>query len=175
MILLEDTRNQPGKHDMKNAYFAAHGIEVRRTKLYVGDYTLPTDQSVCIDTKKDIQELVGDICGKQHGRFREECLRAQEAGAKLIILVENAPGYVDHNETIYNKVVRNIGDLFSWVNPRAFIRAKGARKYPAATKGATLAKACLTMQKKYGVDFRFCTPEEAGEHILSILKIKQEE
>lgn len=41
MILLEDTRNQSGKHDMKNEYFADHGIKVQRTKLYVGDYTLP--------------------------------------------------------------------------------------------------------------------------------------
>ena len=59
MIILEDTRNQVGKHDKKNEYFQQNGIEVRRTKLYCGDYTLPTDQSVCIDTKKDIQELIG--------------------------------------------------------------------------------------------------------------------
>ena len=74
MILLEDTRNQVGKHDKKNEYFYKNGIEVRRTKLYCGDYTLPTNQSVCIDTKKDIQELIGDICGKSHERFRNEIM-----------------------------------------------------------------------------------------------------
>ena len=61
MIILEDTRNQVGKHDKKNEYFRQNGIEIRRTKLYCGDYTLPTDQSVCIDTKKDIQELIGNM------------------------------------------------------------------------------------------------------------------
>ena len=175
MILLEDTRNQPGKHDMKNKYFSEHGVEVRRTKLYVGDYTLPADQSICIDTKKDIQELIGDICGKSHERFRDECVRAQEAGVKLIILVENEPGYVDRKQTIYNKVARSVDDLFSWKNPRFFIWVKGKQKYPTATKGAVLAKCCKTMNEKYGVEFQFCKPEEAGERILSILNVKQEE
>ena len=174
MILLEDTRNQTSKHDLKNQYFSEHGVEVRRTKLYVGDYALPADQSICVDTKKDIQELIGDICGKSHVRFRNECIRAQEAKVKLIILVENAPGYVDRKQTIYNKVVRSVDDLFSWVNPRLFIWKGGRQKYPTATKGAVLAKCCMTMANRYGVEFRFCTPEESAERILSILS-KQEE
>lgn len=169
MILLEDTRNQPGKHNLKNKYFADQGIEVRRTKLYVGDYTLPADQSICVDTKKDIQELIYDICGKSHNRFRDECIRAQEAGVKLIILTENEDGFVDRKESIYNKTVRSINDLFSWVNPRLFIQKNGVQKYPSATKGATLAKACLTMQEKYGVVFKFTTPEKAGEKIIRLL------
>ena len=74
MIILADTRQQDQKHKQKEKWFADHGIEVRRTKLYVGDYTLPTDQSVCIDTKRDIQELCGNICEKkEHERFRSEC------------------------------------------------------------------------------------------------------
>lgn len=174
MILLEDTRNQPGKHDMKNKYFADRGIEVRRTKLYVGDYTLPADQSVCIDTKKDIQELIYDICGKSHERFRDECIRAQEANVRLIILVENEAGYVNRKKSIYNKVVRSIDDLYSWVNPRAFIWEHGKQKYPMATKGQALAKCCRTMQAKYGVEFQFCTHAEAGERILTLLNVKQE-
>ena len=28
MIILEDTRKQPGKHDKKNQYFSEHGIEI---------------------------------------------------------------------------------------------------------------------------------------------------
>lgn len=169
MILLEDTRNQPGKHDLKNKYFSDNSIEVRRTKLYVGDYTLPTDQSVCIDTKNDIQELIGDICGKSHERFRNELIRAQESGIKLIILVENKPGYVDRKKTVYNKVVRSVDDLFSWVNPRLFIWKGGKQRYPTATKGMVLAKCCLTMQEKYGCEFQFCTPQEAGERIIDLL------
>jgi ribosome-associated protein len=169
MIILEDTRNQVGKHDLKAEYFENNGIEIRRTKLYVGDYTLPTNQSICIDTKKDIQELIGDICGKQHERFRAELLRAQESGIKLIILVEDDGGYCDYKKTIYNKPVTCLDDLFRWKNPRLFIWRNGKQLYPSATKGAVLAKACITMRDKYGVDFQFCRKADAGKRIIELL------
>lgn len=175
MIILEDTRNQVGKHDLKGDYFLKNGIEVRRTKLYVGDYTLPTNQSVCVDTKKDIQELIGDICGKQHERFRAELLRAQESGIKLIILVEDEGGYCDYKKTIYNKPVTCVDDLFRWANPRLFIWDKGKQKYPKATKGAVLAKACKTMMAKYDVDFQFCRKADAGKRIIELLTRNKKE
>lgn len=169
MILLEDTRNQVGKHDKKNEYFQKNGIEVRRTKLYVGDYTLPTDQSVCIDTKKDIQELIGDICGKSHERFRKELIRAQESNIKLIILTEDNGGYCDRKRTIYNKPVTCVNDLFGWKNPRLFIWQNGKQKYPKATKGQTLVKCLITLQEKYGCEFRFAKKEDSGAEIVKLL------
>ena len=171
MIILEDTRQQIKKHERKHKWFEENGIKIERCRLYVGDYTLPTNQSVCIDTKKDIQELIGDICGKSHERFRDECIRAQEAGVKLIILVENESGYVDKKHTVYNKVVRSIDDLFSWVNPRLFIWKNGKQKYPNATKGSVLAKCCITMSQKYGVEFMFCTPKESAGKIVELLGV----
>lgn len=168
MIILEDTRQQAQKHDIKGRWFAEHGIEVRRCKLYYGDYTLPTDQSVCIDTKKDIQELVGDICGKQHERFRNECIRAQEAGIKLIVLVENVGGKVGRGE-IYNPTITRLEDLHKWKNPRLFIFYGGKQKYPRATRGVTLQKACMTLKAKYGVEFLFTTPEKSAEKIVELL------
>lgn len=173
MILLEDTRNQAGKHDKKNEYFLRNEIEVRRTKLYVGDYTLPTDQSVCIDTKKDIQELIGDICGKSHERFRNELIRAQESNIKLIILTEDDGGYCDRKKTIYNRPVTCIKDLFSWKNPRLFIFQGGKQKYPKATKGQTLAKCLITLQEKYGCEFAFCKKEDSGAEIIRLLGLNQ--
>ena len=148
MLILCDSRQQEGKHDLKERWFASHGIETRRTKLYVGDYTLPTNQSICIDTKKDIQELVSDICGKQHERFRNECLRAQEAGIKLIILTENIGCKVGHGE-IYNPTITKLEELHRWKNPRLFIFDKGRQKYPRATRDVTLQKACMTLSAKY--------------------------
>lgn len=172
MILLEDTRQQAQKHAAKHKWFAANDIELRRCRLYVGDYTLPTNQFICVDTKKDIQELIGDVCGKQHERFRNECLRAQEAGIKLIVLVEDDGGYIDKKQTIYNKPVRSVNDLFSWKNPRAFIWRKGKQLYPSATKGATLAKVLITMNQKYGVEFHFCSKEGSAKRIIDILEGK---
>ena len=139
MILLEDTRNQIGKHDIKHKWFAEHGIEVRRQALYCGDYTLPTDQSICIDTKKDIQELVGDICKVGRGE-------------------------------IYNPTITRLEDLHKWKNPRLFIFFGNKQKYPSATRGISLQKACITMQAKYGVRFLFCTPQQSAQKIVELLK-----
>ena len=188
MILLEDSRQQEHKHDTKIKFFKEHGIEVRRTKLYCGDYTLPTNQSICVDTKFCIEELVSDICGKQHERFRSELLRAQESGVKLIILVENKSCYIKGTQDIFNPTIRTLSDLHKWKNPRLFIlkdsneiigtwrngkpRYKKIQAFPQSTKGETLMKACFTMQEKYGVEFLFCTPEESGSKILELLGVK---
>lgn len=158
MIILEDTRQQDKKHKEKAKWFAEHGIEVRRCRLYAGDYTLPTDQSVCVDTKRNIQELVGDLCGKDHERFRNELLRAQEAGISLVVLVENEDG------------ITQLSELHKWVNPRLFIRERGGKqKYPNATRGVTLMKICMTMEHKYGVRFMFCSPEYSGAKVVELL------
>lgn len=61
MIIIEDTRQQAGKHTYKHEYWTASGIPVRRQTLSVGDYQAAGDGSVAIDTKKDILELVGNV------------------------------------------------------------------------------------------------------------------
>lgn len=237
-LILEDTRQQEKKHELKHNYFRSVGVHWNRTALYCGDYTLPADQSICVDTKKDIQELIGDIqikamakrdvyakvfalfeeynlnfdfaekiyhaiCDddtdrfaekeindicfanhvperaiaefqtlyvKRHGFFHRGLKRAQNSQIKLVVLVENEEG------------VRSIEDVFRWQNPRMHRYNKiaymhnlgkwGSIPLPKAkpTSGETLAKAMLTMEKKYGVIFQFCKPEEAGERVLSILK-----
>lgn len=173
MLLLEDTRQQTGKHDLKNAYFKEHGVEIRRTKLYCGDYTLPTNQSICIDTKQDIGELIQDL-QTDHARFRNELLRAQEAGIKLYILVENDFQWISRTKNIFNNPVRKIEDLFGWRNPRAFIFKGGKQAYPNCAKGSWIAKTCMTMENKYGCKFVFCKPDESAETIIRILEGRYE-
>ena len=236
MIILEDTRQQAGKHDLKHKWFAEHGIFVNRCTLVCGDYQIPGDGSVAVDSKKDIAELIGDIqvrqmpkkeirqnldnlfpeldafnlysligdddsdrfpeneisdyCFKRnlpeswmkaaqdlylkrHGFFHRGLIRAKQYGVKLYILVENEDG------------VKSIEDLFRWINPRSqiFVRSNIVRgyykngnpiyqrvqKYPNCMKGQQLAKACLTMEKKYGCQFVFCKPKEAGQKIVELL------
>lgn len=173
MILLEDSRQQEGKHQYKKRYFERNGIEVRRTKLYVGDYTLPIDQSVCIDTKKDLQEVVMDICGAEHERFRDECIRAKEAGIKLYILIEE-----DQTDENGHYVVNSLSDVHKWQNPRRKIRkkidGKWVQAYPKATTGAVLKKAMITMMYRYDVTFVFCRKKNAGAKIIELLERKEE-
>lgn len=174
MIILEDTRQQASKHDAKHKFFSDHGIEVRRQALYVGDYTLPTNQSICIDTKKDLQEVVNNVCGAEHARFRAECIRAKEAGIKLYVLVEE-----DQTDENGRYVVNSLDDVHRWQNPRRKIRVKvdgqWVQKYPKATTGAVLKKAMITMRYRYGVEWVFCQKKDAGAKILELLNANGKE
>lgn len=84
ITILEDTRQQEHKHENKHKYFRENGILWRRVALDCGDYTLPNDRSVAIDTKKDIEEFIGDIQVKQmsKGAIRHE-VKAICAGCGL--------------------------------------------------------------------------------------------
>jgi len=192
LVLIEDKAQKIEKHKIKNLWWKKHNIEVMRMPLPVGDYVLANESvmdviarkkmrgiepkkmdflgtyKVCVDSKFDIQELISDICGKQHDRFRDECILAQNNGIKLYILVENKGGLIGKT-TIENPTIRNLKDLHSWKNPRLFIRRNGKQVYPNATRGITLQKACYTMEKKYGCEFVFCTPEESGAKIMELL------
>jgi ERCC4-type nuclease len=149
MLILEDTRQQASKHETKHKWFSENGIKVERCRLYVGDYTLPTNQSVCIDTKKDLQELVQDIC-QQHDRFRNELIRAKEAGIQLVILCE------------HGGQIKCLEDVYFWSNPRKKVS-------PKAMDGWKLFKVLNTMKDKYGVRFEFCDKRQTGKRIVEIL------
>lgn len=148
MVIQEDTRQQAGKHDIKHAYFADHGVDLVRCKLPFGDYApIPP---VSIDTKNSMDEIAGNICGKEHRRFINECRAAKEAGCKLIILVENTIGISD------------ISQVHTWINPRVIYSDK-------CVQGPRLQKAMETISERYGVRFMFCQPEEAGKKIKELL------
>lgn len=150
MIIIEDTRQQAGKHDLKHGFFGQNGVRIVRSKLPFGDYCLPP--RIAIDTKQNISEIAGNICGttKEHVRFREECKLAKECGCKLIILIENEEG------------IRRIEDLPFWENPRAAYSS-------TACTGERLAKTMLTMSERYGVQFIFCDPANSAKKIMELL------
>ena len=151
MILIEDTRQVVGKHKLKNEYFEKMGIEVVRSKLLFGDYQNPQNPSIAIDTKKDIQELIGDLT-KDHERFKRELQLAKKCGAKLIILIED-------------EKISCINDLYTWYNWRL-------KKSPKATKGSTLAKMLYTIEhntEDYNCQFTFTKKSECGAKIIELL------
>lgn len=148
MILLEDTRQQAKKHEAKHRWFAENSIEVVRSKLVVGDYTLPTDQSVCIDTKAGLLEVCGNVT-QQHRRFVEEMELAKQLGIQLVILVEE-------------NGVRTLEDVNKWSNPRL-------RFSPKATTGETLYKILSAMEQRHGCQFLFCRKNDSARRIVEIL------
>lgn len=150
--IIEDTRNRVGSHAAKNDYWSGEGVSVFRSKLAVGDYCLPP--RVSVDSKASIQELAMDI-DQEHERFRRELIAARDMGTRLVILVENVHG------------VRCLADLAKWTEPdHEFRRRKFAQR---RIDGRRIAKACMTMQDRYGCVFAFCSPEEAGDKVLRIL------
>lgn len=173
------------KHDM----LIAMGCEIVPLALPFGDYCLITEQmqetidrrgtklkkqdlvadiKLSIDTKKDLQEVVGNICSGSHERFRDEVILAQKMGAKLIVLVEEDG-------------IKSIDDVFRWQNPRMhrynkirYMHNIGKweniplpKKPP--TDGKTLAKSMITMSNKYGIEWRFCSRKETAKVIVDIL------
>ena len=150
--LMEDTRNQPGKHRNIHEYCQREGIKIVRTKLLVGDYMLtgPGTGGISVDTKTlGVPELAMDIF-QSHERFRRELIRAQECGIQLIILTE---------ETLPE------GRLDKWVSPTD---RNGNPKHKFDP--AILRKAMITMQDKYQVKFRFCNKKDTGRVLMAYLK-----
>lgn len=157
LIIVQDSREQTSKHDHVLKYFENNGIKVVRSKLFVGDYTLLNNQSVCIDTKKDVLELFNNLT-EDHVRFRNECIRAQENGIQLIVLIEE-------------KLPR--GGLAEWKSPVWKYTSDKHKKGEPKTRAnpVTMRKVMMTMQKKYGVIFTFCDKSESGKKIVDILKL----
>jgi len=155
MNILEDTRQQKGKHDNKSDYFSIHGVNLLRSKIPFGDYCLPP--RVSVDTKQNIYELAQDI-DQEHQRFKTELVTAKEYGCKLIILVENTDN------------VHNLQDLSTWQEEYEHYAIRLSKNYKAKRiEGSRLARACATMSERYGATFLFCSPDEAGQKIMEIL------
>lgn len=142
MVLLEDTRNKVGQHKNIAKYCEENGILLRRSKLFVGDYQIANKGDIVVDTKESVLEVAGNVF-QEHHRFRDECIRAQEAGIQLIILTE--------------EVLPN-GRLDLWIPPMA-----------VKFNPVTLRKAMITMQEKYGVKFRFCENRDTGRVMVEYL------
>ena len=153
-MLVEDTRQQRGKHGIKAAHFESVGEGVVRCALPVGDYQRPA--KVAVDTKKDIIELGIDLKSDIE-RFKRECEKAQTLGTQLVVLVENEDG------------VRSLADLESWVEPDESYARRNRNGRAVRYKGLSMAKTCQTLHRMYGVRFGFCTPEEAGAKVIEIL------
>jgi len=194
-IKIAADKNQfAGSHGLSNA--AKHiqieqmGHEIVPIPLLFGDYCVLNERmeetitrrgkklckadtapliDVSVDSKKDIQEIIGNICGKSHNRFRDELIKAKDHNCKFYILIENKDG------------VKTIDDLDSWENPRKvmtrWITTPNGKRVkapisPSATPGYVLAKAMRTMEKKYLCKFLFCTTEDAGPMILKLLGVE---
>ena len=146
--IIEDTRQQAGKHEQKHKYFEAEGVEIIRSKLPVGDYALAP--SVSVDTKAGLHEIAANLCGDvaERQRFIRECKAARALGCELVILIENG----------------------KYKGPRDLIGREIKLKSGRTIKGEQLFRAMEITAARYGVRFEFCKPSESGRRIMEILR-----
>ena len=165
-VVVCDTREKLDKKKHIIKVLDRYGIEWIRTKVYVGDWTLLSDQSVCIDTKTcGMQEVYNNIV-TEHARFQGECIRARDAGIRLIVLVEE-PG------------IKTLDDVPGWKNPRIIkyrqeeeAGIEHVARPPVSSE--RLHKIMRTMSETYGVEWCFCDKRHTGETILQLLGVEHQ-
>ena len=149
MLIIEDTRQKDGKHQQKHIGFEDLGVDLLRCKLPFGDYALPP--AVSVDTKENLEEIAGNLCGsmKERDRFIRECKAAAAAGCQLVIMVET-----EHDGSLLD-----LGDI-----------RIGSGK---VVTGLQLYRAMTAVSGRYGVRFVLVRPEDAAREIMRILHGKE--
>lgn len=151
ILILADTRQQKDKHITD--YFDKNSIPWIRTGLPSADYMTVRynngfikDYSILIDTKKDVEEISGNLCNTtQHERIKREISKAKELGCKKFIFL------------ICDNKIKNANDLVNWSSTKTKV------------KGETLLKIMKTMKERYEVNFMFTSKKNAGKVIIELL------
>ena len=144
------------------AEFQKQNVDSFVSKLYVGDYMSYDNPRLVIDRKQNLSELCSNVC-QQHERFRNELVRAQEKGIKIIFLVEHGKG------------IEKLEDVIWWKNPREEKRVFNQQTKhwethkTKAMRGEVLYKILCTQERKYGCKFLFCDKKDTGKRIIEIL------
>lgn len=165
-VICEDSRQQAGKHALKHGWWAAHGVEVARRKLDFGDYIRDDDISnISVDTKKDVQELAGNV-GRDHARLVREIERANDAGYRLWFVVEEHPEYNDRARlaTWVSRVCRQCRRC----DP---LTSKCRVKRFKPMNGPTLAKIVARLESDHAARFLFCDRRDTARVICDLLGV----
>ena len=152
-MLIVDTREKPKAIKSLLTYIKRQSIPYEVKKLDFGDYLNTDRPDIVIDRKQNISELAKNVGTKDRERFKREILRAHEAGAHLIILVEQNK-YQDRGEWVQ---VQDISDLLRWSSPHT--QVTGERIY----------RILVSWCAKYPISVRFCDKKDTGKEIIKIL------
>lgn len=152
MFILVDTREKPSEMSRITDTFQQQGIRYDRTKLYIGDYLEFGNPFLCIDRKKSIDELAGNLTVERE-RFKREIQRAKDTGTTLVILVEQNT-YRDGDRRIQ---IGSIEDLMLWES-----------RYSTVT-GEKLYRVLVSWCAKYPIRVEFCAKRDTGKRIIEIL------
>lgn len=151
MILIEDTRQQKGKHNNVRKYCDSQGVEIYPLTLSVGDYMLgercgdkiaPIGK-IAVDTKQSLIECASDLT-KDEQALNKKYRKCYEQGIRLYVLIE------EQFDSIY--------DIAKWKNPHGKI------------DGRKLLDKMHRLTMMYGVQFVYCDKKHTGEMLIKLLK-----
>lgn len=159
--------------------FDKNQVNYFTSKLLVGDYMSLDNPRLIIDRKQNLSEVCSNVC-QQHKRFKEELIRANKAGIRLVLLIEHGGN------------IKTLEDVFFWKNPRQWkfekdtkekygfhwsipfdevkeeLKQRKVRIYPPTT-GEALYRSLCTLRDRYGVFIEFCGKKDTGQRIIEIL------
>ena len=151
-FIVVDTREKPKAIKRILEYFDRNNIKHVSSKLLFGDYMDYNRPWIVIDRKQNIAELAKN-CTTEHERFRREIELAAEAGATLVILVEQNR-YQDRGKWVH---VNSIEDLILWSSPHSMVR------------GEKLFRILAAWASKFPIQVIFCDKRATGQNIIKIL------
>mgnify|MGYP003292529969 CR=1 FL=1 len=149
MELWIDSREKQKAIQKILAEFNKQGVKYASSKLFVGDYQSLDNPRLVVDRKQNLSELVSNVC-QQHERFRNELIRANDMGIKIIFLCE------------HGGQIKTLEDVPKWNNPRLKVS-------PLAMSGERLYRVLSAMATKYNTEFLFCDKRNTGKEIIRIL------
>lgn len=152
-LIIIDSREKPRATTRIREYFDRHDVKYTVSKMLFGDYMDYNHPQLVIDRKQNIAELAKN-CTVEHDRFRRELERVQEAGATMVILVEQN-SYTDRNEKIQ---VEDPIDLVRWQGMYTMVR------------GEKVYRVLRSWLAKYPIRIEFCRKSSTGKRILDILR-----
>ncbi|MEY8495786.1 ERCC4 domain-containing protein [Lachnospiraceae bacterium 29-91] len=142
-MIICDTREQKNQGILK--YFESHKIPYIEKKLETGDYMDSDKMDITIDRKRNLGELLKNMCSPDKSRFWREIRRSQKEGIRFIILCEHGGKYKEVKD------VAGYKDKYSKVSGRELME----RMYAAHIA--------------YGVEFLFCDKRSTGKKIVELL------
>lgn len=153
MRIVVDTREKAQAITRILSAFDAEGIPYERHALKTGDYMDPLNPALIIDRKQSLDELAV-CCTTDRERFKREMQRAEEAGAHLVILVEQNT-YMNRGNRIR---VNSIEDLMLWQS--RFSTVTGERVF----------RVLSSWLYRYPISIEFCDKRQTGKRIIEILR-----
>ena len=156
-----DTREKDNDYIL--AGFKSGRISFKQEKLDEGDYEASDNPNCVIDLKNGIAEVQKNIAGNKNERerFLNEIVRCQTKGKKLIVLIREPKIYA-------------LGGVQYWKSPTSWQFNKKTKKWEnkpnTKVSGKFIMKVMERYRDEYGIEWRFCKPEESARTIVYLLK-----